>query len=119
MKKAILLRKRLFEKAFILKSDVDIIEENKILAHSENVLIISAEPGMGKSLMLDKLVFDSKSEMFCLKIILNNFAKSLKDLKEKKLNLEENIFDFLLRRVLEKQNELEISLLKHLAQKKS
>jgi hypothetical protein len=40
------------------------IEEDKILAHSENVLIISAEPGMGKSLMLDKLVFVSKSEMF-------------------------------------------------------
>ena len=31
------------------------IEENKILAHNEQVLIISAEPGMGKSLILDKL----------------------------------------------------------------
>ena len=60
-----------FRSVFFLKNDVNIIEEDKILVQSENVLIISAEPGMGKSLMLDKLVFDSKSEMFCFKIMLS------------------------------------------------
>ena len=70
-------------------------------------------------MILEKLLFDSNSEIFCLKIVLNNFTKSLNGLKEKKLNLEgnhEKILDFSLRRVLEKQNDLEISLLKHLAQ---
>ena len=57
---------------FILKNDVKIIDENKILDHSENVLIISAEPGMGKSLMMDRLVFDSNSEVYCFKIVLNS-----------------------------------------------
>ena len=44
---------------------------------------------------------------------LNKSPEILNDLKMKK----ENILDFILRRVLEKQNELEISLLKHLVQK--
>jgi ankyrin repeat protein len=105
---------------FIIKTEVSClsIEEEKILDHSENILIISAESGMGKSLILDKLVFDSNSDFYCFKIVLNNFTKHLSDLKEKKENLEnqENILDFTLMRFLEKQNELELSLLKHLAQ---
>ena len=64
---------------FIIKTDESClsIEEDKILDFRENILIISAEPGMGKSLILDKLVFDSNSDIFCLKIVLNNFTKSV------------------------------------------
>ena len=106
---------------FIINKDESClsIEEDNIIDHKESVLIISAEPGMGKSLILDKLVFDSNSEVFCFKIVLNNLTNILDDLKEKKLNLEvkkEKILDFIFTSVLEKQNELEISLLKHLAQ---
>ena len=105
---------------FIIKNEESClsIEEGKILDQSEKVLIISTEPGMGKSLILDKLFFDSNSETFCFKIVLNNFTVILSNLKEKKESLEnqENILDFILMRFLEKKNELEISLLKHLAQ---
>ena len=100
---------------FIIKKEESCLPtgEDKILDHNENVLIISAEPGMGKSLILDKLVFDSNSEVYCFKIILNNFAKMFSCLGK-----QENILDFTLRRFLEKPNELNILLLKYLAQEK-
>ena len=81
-------------------------------------MIISAEPGMGKSLILDRLTFDSNLNVFCFKIILNNFTDIFNDLKKKKLNLEkiqENILNFIFKSFLENPNELNISLLKHLA----
>jgi hypothetical protein len=63
---------------FIIKNDVNFIEEEKILDPGENFLIISAEPGMGKSLILDKLIISCfvlispKSIYFILPFELNN-----------------------------------------------
>ena len=51
------------------------MDEKQILTENhENILILSAEPGMGKSSILDRLTFDSNSNVFCFKIILNNFT---------------------------------------------
>jgi ankyrin repeat protein len=103
-------------KEFILKNEESYFttREDKILDHDENILIISAEPGMGKSLILDKLVFESNSDIYCFKIILNNFTKILNCLN---LGKQENILDFIFKSFLEKQNELNITLLKYLANK--
>jgi hypothetical protein len=79
---------------------------------------------MGKSLILDKLVFDSNSETFCLKIVLNDFTTILNDFQENPKSLDDlkenqgRVLDFILISFLGKQNDLEISLLKNLAQKK-
>lgn len=89
------------------------ILEDQILNHNELILIISAEPGMGKSTILDKLNKCSNSEHFYLKIILNTCTEALKsvDLKVYKGDL----MDFIFKSLLMKKDDKEISLLKYLA----
>ena len=65
------------------------IDENEILNQSERLLIVSTEPGMGKTTILEKIIQDSNLDDFFLKIILNNFTKVLKELKEKKLSFQD------------------------------
>ena len=96
------------------------IEEEKILnertIQNERILIISAEPGMGKSSILDQFTQNSSLENFFLKIVLNNFTDSLKSLKEKKIELkgDQDILEFILKYLFHKTQELEISILKNL-----
>ena len=94
------------------------VKERKISSHMENILIISAEPGMGKSTILDKLVSKSNSKMFYLKIVLNNLKKTLSHLKKQKIKYnDDDVLEFILRNLLKKEN-LEISVLNKLAQEK-
>ncbi len=80
----------------------------------DNILIISAEPGMGKSTILDKLVSKSNSNMFYLKIVLNNFKETLNDLKEQKIKYnDEDVLKFILKKLLKKE-KLEFSILNKL-----
>jgi ankyrin repeat protein len=105
---------------FILKQEefCFLIEQNQILDHGENILIISAEPGMGKSTILDTFS-QCTDEFFFLKIVLNNFPEILSDLKENKIKLKDHdVIDFTIERLLGKKDQLEIKLLKHLAQEK-
>jgi len=92
----------------------NILNEEEI--KNERIIIISAEPGMGKSTILDKFTQSSNSETFFLKIVLNNFAKNLNDLKEKKIQLgeDQDPIEFMLVSLLRKNDALEISLLKNL-----
>jgi hypothetical protein len=86
--------------------------------NNEKVLIISAEPGMGKSLILDHFTQNSSSENFFIKIILNTCTKTLSDKKFKEklqINKEDGLIEFVLKSLLNKKNEQEISLLKHMA----
>jgi ankyrin repeat protein len=102
---------------FILKRE-ESIEQEKILKHGENIVIISAEPGMGKSTILDTF---GHEELFFLKIVLNNFSGILSQLKENKIKLEQedhDPIDFTLKRLLGKKEQLELKLLKHLAQER-
>ena len=55
-----------------LKDEGEIFHKNH-----EKVLIISAEPGMGKSLILDNFTQNSTSDNFFVKIILNTCKKTL------------------------------------------
>ena len=57
---------------------------------------------MGKSTILDKLVFKSSSEHFFLKINLNTFAKLL---KTERLDDTKNVLDFLFENILSKTNK--------------
>jgi ankyrin repeat protein len=97
------------------------IDEEEIFHKTNNdkVLIISAEPGMGKSLILDHFTQNSTAENFFIKIILNTCRKTLSDknFKEKLQNREDDLIEFVLKSLLNKTDEHEISLLKHLAQK--
>jgi ankyrin repeat protein len=91
-------------------------EENFFYEYNENILIISAEPGMGKSAILDHFTHNSNSENFFVKIVLNNATKQLKDLKEGKSKFfQHEALEFILKNLLHKKKEQEISLLKHLA----
>jgi ankyrin repeat protein len=94
------------------------IGESEILDQKESLLIISAEPGMGKSTLLEKLVRDSNSDIFLIKIILNNFTKVLKEIKDNKIKLEEkNNLDFIFENLMaRKLSEFEILILKNLSQ---
>jgi hypothetical protein len=76
-------------------------------------LIISAEPGMGKSLILDHFTQNSSAENFFIKIILNTCTKTLRDLKTKKIINDS--FEFILKSLLDKKDQQEMSLLKQLA----
>ena len=75
---------------------------------------------MGKSIFLDNLVQNSNSDIFFLKIVLNRFTDELNKLKNEKIKINdpENVFDFILTNILRKTSQLEIKLLKHLAQEK-
>ena len=66
----------------------DIFEEN-----DEKVLIISAEPGMGKSLILDNFTQNSTSDNFLVKIILNTCKTTLSGTNFKD-NLKKDLIDF-------------------------
>jgi ankyrin repeat protein len=100
------------EKEFCLS-----IEEDKIFNHGENILIIAAEPGMGKSTILDAFTQCSNSKQFFIKIVLNNCTKTLSELKEKKLNLKDyDLLELLLSNLLRKTEKLELTLLKHFVQ---
>jgi ankyrin repeat protein len=94
------------------------IDEEEIFhKNNDQVLIISAEPGMGKSLILDHFTQNSTAENFFIKIILNTCTKTLSDksFKEQLQNRENDLFEFILRSLLNKKDKQEISLLKHLA----
>ena len=58
---------------FILKQEEFCfsVEQDKILDHGQNILIISAEPGMGKSTILDTFSRCAE-EFFFLKIVLSS-----------------------------------------------
>jgi hypothetical protein len=73
------------------------IDQNQILNQNENIIIISADPGMGKSTILDKLIQSSNSELFFIKIILKNITESLDIIKQNRNIFEEqNFFSIIL-----------------------
>jgi ankyrin repeat protein len=92
----------------------EFIDEAEIFhKNNEKILIVSAEPGMGKSLILDHFTQNSTADNFFLKIILNTCTKSLKELKN---NQKPNDWiEFVLKSLLNKTDQQEILLLKHLA----
>jgi ankyrin repeat protein len=107
---------------FIIKNEEceEKIDEEEIFhKNNDKVLIISAEPGMGKSLILDNFTLNSSAENFFVKIILNTCSKTLSDLKNQKIKLQniKDLIDFVMKFLLRKTNEQEIGRLKHLAQK--
>jgi hypothetical protein len=93
----------------------ELIDEEEIFhKNNEKVLIISAEPGMGKSLILDNFTQHSSAENFFVKIILNTCKETL-SVTNFKENFSKDLIEFVLKSLLNKTNEQEISLLKHLA----
>jgi ankyrin repeat protein len=92
-------------------------EEDIFHVNNDKVLIISAEPGMGKSLILDHFTQKSTAENFFIKIILNTCTKTLSatNFNENLQNSEDDLIEFVLKSLLGKNDEQEISLLKHLA----
>ena len=96
------------------------LKEKKIFNLNEPIIIISAEPGMGKSSILDNLNYSSSSAHFFLKISLNSLTNELKKFKENKIkfNNSKDVLAFLLTNILGKREPLEIKLLENLAQKK-
>jgi hypothetical protein len=94
------------------------IDENKILIENkEKVLILSTEPGMGKTSILDHFTQNSSAEEFFLKIILKTCKKALSDANfEENLKMSSNdLIEFVLTSLLNKKDQQEIALLKHLA----
>jgi ankyrin repeat protein len=93
----------------------ELIDEEEIFhKNNDRVLIISTEPGMGKSLILDNFTLNSSAENFFVKIILNTCKETLSATNFKE-NLSKDLIEFVLKSLLNKTNEQEISLLKHLA----
>jgi ankyrin repeat protein len=93
----------------------ELIDEEEIFhKNNERVLIISAEPGMGKSFILDNFTQYSSAENFFIKIILNTCKETLSNTNFKE-NFSKDLIEFVLKSLLNKTNEQEISLLKHLA----
>jgi ankyrin repeat protein len=92
-------------------------EEDIFQKNNDKVLIISAEPGMGKSLILDHFTQNSSTENFFIKIILNTCTKTLSatNFKGKLQNRADDLFEFILKSLLGKTDKQEISLLKQLA----
>jgi hypothetical protein len=90
-----------------------IAEEDIFNKNNEKVLIISAEPGMGKSLILDHFTQISTAENFFVKIILNTCTKALSatNIKEKLQNRKIDLIEFILKSLMNKNDEKEISLL--------
>jgi transcriptional regulator of acetoin/glycerol metabolism len=91
-------------------------EDEFIYKTNKKILIIAAEPGMGKSLILDHFTKNSSAENYFLKIVLNTCKETLSDTNFKdRLQNSEDLFEYVLKSFLNKSNEQEISLLKHLA----
>jgi ankyrin repeat protein len=107
------------KKCLIMNKECEesINEEQIFHKNNEKVLIISAEPGMGKSLILDHFTQNSTAENFFIKIILNTCTKTLseKNFKVKLQNREVDLIEFVFKSLLDKNDEQEILLLKHLA----
>jgi ankyrin repeat protein len=74
---------------------------------------------MGKSLILDNWTQGSSGENFFMKIVLNTCKEALSDKSlEEKLKVNNNktdVIDYIFRSLLNKSDEQEISLLKHVA----
>jgi predicted NACHT family NTPase len=72
---------------------------------------------MGKTAICDHFTQNSSAENFFIKIILNTCTKTLSatNFREKLQNREEDLIEFVLKSLLNKTDEQEISLLKHLA----
>ncbi len=95
------------------------MDENQFLNENEIILLISADPGMGKSTILDNLILNSDSETFFIKIVLNAFTKTLKEIKESKIKLHnQDILDIIIKANLPNSHELEITFLKKLAKER-
>jgi ankyrin repeat protein len=106
---------------FIIKNEEceEIMDEEEIFHKSSGkVLIISTEPGMGKSLILDHFTLKSSAENFFIKITLNSCTKTLSDLNSQKTKLENigDLIEFVLKSLLQKKEEKEIEMLKNFAQ---
>jgi ankyrin repeat protein len=105
-------------KKYLIKEDEESIDEEKMLQkNNEKVLIISAEPGMGKSFILDHFTQNSTANNFFIKIELNICKETLSD-KNFKLKMSNDSIDFVLKSLLNKTDDQEISLLKNLAKEK-
>jgi ankyrin repeat protein len=93
---------------------ISIGAEEILNQNNENILIISAESGMGKSVILDYFVENSNIDQFCLKITLNSCRKALKNFAN---NLTNNIdaLDFIFKYLLKESDELKIKVLKYFA----
>jgi len=100
----------------IRKSEFSLsIEEEELLhKNNETILIISAEPGMGKSLILDHFTQNSTAENFFLKIILNTCRKALASFEDN-LKLSNDLIELVLNSLLGKNDQQEIALVKQLA----
>jgi len=108
-------------KEYILKEDehcISIGEEEAFAQNNENILLISAEPGMGKSLILDNFTQNSTKDHFFIKIILNTCKEAFKNNFDEKLkNANFSALDFILKDLLQKKDSLEINVLKYLVSK--
>jgi predicted NACHT family NTPase len=93
------------------------VDEAEIfLKNKGKVLIISTEPGMGKSLILDDFTQKSTAENFFVKITLNTCKEILINTNFKeKFQKRTDLIEFVLKTLSNKTNEQEILLLKHLA----
>ena len=89
------------------------IDENQILNENENIIIITADPGMGKTTILDKLIQSSNSELLFVKIILKNFTEALEKIKENRQIIDEQ--NLILNFISSKIVKLEIAILDKLA----
>ena len=100
---------------FILKQDEfgrTCLEEQILNETEATVLIIAAEPGMGKSTLLDKLTQLSSSSAFFIKIMLNTCAQAFREPCD---FATVDPIDFTFKSLMIKRDDVEISLLKHLA----
>lgn len=85
--------------------------EEQILNETETILIIAAEPGMGKSTLLDKLTHLSSSSTFFIKIVLNTCTQAFRE----PCDFDKvDPINFTLKSLMMKRDNMEISLLKHL-----
>ena len=99
-----------------VSSSHSIDEEHILSQNNENILIISAEPGMGKSAILDHFTQNSNEENFFIKITLNTCTKVLSLLRDKNNFIQsQSLIDFIFKSLLEKKCDQELFLLKHMA----
>jgi hypothetical protein len=91
---------------YLIKQDEEgeSIEEGEIFhKNNEQVLIISAQPGMGKSLILDHFTQNSSVESFFIKIVLNTCTRALSDLRRQKTKFKnsDDSIEFVLKSLFE------------------
>jgi ankyrin repeat protein len=105
---------------FIIKNEEceESIDETEIFQkNNEKVLLISAEPGMGKSLISDNFTQNSSVENFFVKIILNTCKQALSSVTfEEYFKMDNDLLEFVLKFLLNKKDEQEIKILRNLAQ---